>query len=236
LDESANQIAIFPAISAKFIIIIDLSPPRDIGPMSNTSPDDLSGKVANISCRDSGQGTGMFGSNNSRLIDTTAAEVALESYKLRFPRYRNPEPGSPHHLQVPPPTRQFLISPPASPPVDWEPSNEGVPCINVELLQALANLKPGEPYELHPQTDDQPGIVVHVCSDDEDEDASSNCDIGIVVERSADDEQMDDDNGLPYFRRKPQKFKIPHTPRPPSPNQFQNTSPKTPDSLSVNSH
>jgi hypothetical protein len=106
----------------------------------------------------------------------------------------------------------------------------------MDLLQALANLKPGEPYELHRQSDHQPGIVVHVCSDDENEmDASTNnCDIGIVIDGSKEKDQESDGEG--YFRRKPQKFKIPHTPRPPTPEQFQNGSKKTSDQLSVSSH
>lgn len=51
--------------------------------MSTSSPDDVDGEVANIPCRDSGHGTGMFGSNNSRLIDTRLAEVDIETFELR---------------------------------------------------------------------------------------------------------------------------------------------------------
>ena len=48
------------------------------------------------------------------------------------------------HLQLPAPHKQYLISPPASPPVDWEPCFEKKPVINYELLAALAQLAPGK--------------------------------------------------------------------------------------------
>lgn len=64
-------------------------------------------------------------------------------------------------LQPPAPFKQFLISPPASPPAGWEPREEGEPLVNHDLLAALANLTPGESHELHPQSTDHPGIVVH---------------------------------------------------------------------------
>uniref|UniRef100_A0A1Y1M3Y4 Protein sarah n=1 Tax=Photinus pyralis TaxID=7054 RepID=A0A1Y1M3Y4_PHOPY len=64
-------------------------------------------------------------------------------------------------LQPPAPFKQFLISPPSSPPLDWEPRPEGEPIINHDLLAALATLTPGSSHEVHPPSPGQPGIVVH---------------------------------------------------------------------------
>ncbi|XP_067124781.1 protein sarah [Centruroides vittatus] len=73
--------------------------------------------------------------------------------------------SSDSYLQPPSPVRQFLISPPASPPEGWAPHPEAEPTVNMELLAAIANLGPGETHELHPPSESQPGIVVHVCED-----------------------------------------------------------------------
>lgn len=70
-------------------------------------------------------------------------------------------PVSHKNLQPPAPVKQFLISPPASPPAGWEPREECEPLVNHDLLAALANLSPGESHEVHPPTDSQPAIIVH---------------------------------------------------------------------------
>ncbi|EDQ89931.1 uncharacterized protein MONBRDRAFT_3061, partial [Monosiga brevicollis MX1] len=53
------------------------------------------------------------------------------------------------HLEVPAPTKQFLISPPASPPIGWEPSHEEPPVVNHALVDALMSLEPNTPHVLH---------------------------------------------------------------------------------------
>lgn len=77
----------------------------------------------------------------------------------------NKSEGSDAYLQPPSPVRQYLISPPASPPVGWEPVGEAQPCINYDLLSAISKLTPGEAHELHPPSESHPGIVVHICED-----------------------------------------------------------------------
>ena len=47
------------------------------------------------------------------------------------------------YLHVPPVTRQYLISPPASPPVGWEQPKEDKPVVDYDLLAAMAQLLPG---------------------------------------------------------------------------------------------
>jgi len=63
-------------------------------------------------------------------------------------------------LQPPPRDKQFLISPPCSPPVGWEQPREGNPVVDYDLLAALAQLSPGEDHELQPSTSVTPSIVV----------------------------------------------------------------------------
>jgi len=79
------------------------------------------------------------------------------------------------YLQPPPLEKQFLISPPCSPPVGWEQPREGNPVVDYDLLAAMAQLAPGENHELHPSKSvticgnsvSTPSIVVHVCGNEE---------------------------------------------------------------------
>lgn len=75
--------------------------------------------------------------------------------------------GTRRRLEPPPRGKQFLLSPPASPPPEWEMINERKPAINYDLIAAMASMGPGESYELHSGRGNQPSIVVHICEDPE---------------------------------------------------------------------
>lgn len=102
--------------------------------------------------------------------DAAKARIAFHLFqfdncelKLSFPEVNIPSTSESPSLQLPQLERFFLISPPASPPVGWEPIFEERPVVDVQLLSALANLEPGKAHQLHPGTEYTPSVVVHVC-------------------------------------------------------------------------
>ncbi|CAL1547917.1 unnamed protein product [Lymnaea stagnalis] len=93
--------------------------------------------------------------------------ICGQSIKCYFVQQVRQQNSDNTHLQPPAPQKMFLISPPASPPVGWEPVPETEPVINYDLLNAIARLNPGEIHEVHPPSVAAPAIVVHLCEDPE---------------------------------------------------------------------
>lgn len=101
--------------------------------------------------------------------ESLAAKIALDKREICGQEIGvyfiqiHPLSESSQNLEPPEPDRQFLLSPPASPPVGWAPIKESEPVVNYDLLSALATLSPGESHELHPGDGGKPKIIVHTC-------------------------------------------------------------------------
>jgi len=100
-----------------------------------------------------------------------AALVGGNTVHVYWLRMCTPSTGGDVFLAPPPLEKQFLISPPCSPPVGWEQPREGGPVVDYDLLAAVAQLGPGDNHELQPsksvticgQELTAPSIVVQVC-------------------------------------------------------------------------
>ncbi|CRK97921.1 CLUMA_CG011296, isoform A [Clunio marinus] len=115
--------------------------------------------------------------NYKDAISAANARIQLHQYKINESiincYFAQPvTPVSNRNLQPPAPTKQFLISPPCSPPAGWQQAEECEPIVNQDLLAALANLTPGEVHELHAAAESQPSIVVHTAIVQEENDDS----------------------------------------------------------------
>lgn len=81
-------------------------------------------------------------------------------------------------LDVPPPTRQFLISPPSSPPVGWEPITEMEPHVDETLLAAIEKLGgqnlSGEELMLIPQEEEKPAVTLKMSKSEFDKENTEN--------------------------------------------------------------
>ncbi|KAF7634386.1 hypothetical protein Mgra_00006241 [Meloidogyne graminicola] len=126
------------------------------------------------------------------------------------------------HLKLPPLEKQFLISPPSSPPVGWVQHAEMAPVVcNLDLMSRLASLAVEDKFEVYEGDEHQrrPSIVVTPCAIDGGGKAlfgrrvvsmdSSNS-INVVNENDSDSANSESEQILNEA-----KLPMPHTSRPP---------------------
>eukprot|EP00088_Acartia_fossae_P051885 TRINITY_DN5838_c0_g2_i1.p1 TRINITY_DN5838_c0_g2~~TRINITY_DN5838_c0_g2_i1.p1 ORF type:complete len:243 (+),score=52.66 TRINITY_DN5838_c0_g2_i1:49-777(+) len=134
-----------------------------------------------------------FMSNTNASLAKSACDLARigeSTINCYFIRVFAPDPEE-EFLQPPPMEKQFLISPPCSPPVGWEQPREGNPVVDYELLAAMAQLAPGKDHMLHPSTSvricgndvSTPSIIVNVCGESEQSDINRPPNMKIVQTR-----------------------------------------------------
>lgn len=85
-----------------------------------------------------------FGCRTDYIYVSSALRITFGHCLIFLFQILSPCTDEDHHLHVPPLEKQFLISPPASPPVGWEQPKEDKPVVDYDLLSAMASLSPGE--------------------------------------------------------------------------------------------
>lgn len=126
------------------------------------------------------------------------------------------------HLTLPPLEKQFLISPPSSPPVGWVQHAEMAPVVcNLDLMARLASLAVDDKFEVYEGDEQQrrPSIIVTPCTFEAGKPLTAAnkpaaCPDTAYLSGHLEQDESDSnssDSELPM----PVKIPMPHTPRPP---------------------
>ncbi|KAI1729965.1 calcipressin domain-containing protein [Ditylenchus destructor] len=121
------------------------------------------------------------------------------------------------HLKLPPLEKQFLISPPCSPPVGWVQQSEMAPIVcDFDLMARLAAFTVEDNYELHGGENGQPAIIVTPAGGrDRDQTPAEMPEVDPSKIENIEDVEVEElmeggPRGSPIG-----KVALPHTPRPP---------------------